>query len=354
MKPMPAAFEEIYRSHAALVRGALGRLGVAPAHLEDATQDVFLVLHRRMPAFDGQRSLRNWLWGIARGVASTYRRSARRRQRLGNALASHGVRMSPSLEDSLAGREAMRQLGRFLSQLDEDRCAVFVLSELEGCTGPEISEQLQVNLNTVYGRLKAARRCLAQAQEQTRRPMLVCVVPWWSWSWRSVALCSVSGTLALSLAGEPVADDLPHTASWAVRGMLPTPAHAQAPRRAVAHGRELVAARIVGVMAKDPVEGDGAAPAPAETTMQRSTLKYAAMTTLLSTAAPAQAAAAEPDPWSTTTVDRYLEFEADSLEGEILRPMESLVPARGSVRWPSLIQVRAHFNPELTRLGEDV
>ena len=46
----------------------------------------------------------------------------------------------------------------FLDSLDEDRREVFVLSELEGFSGTEISEALGVNRNTVYTRLRAGRR----------------------------------------------------------------------------------------------------------------------------------------------------------------------------------------------------
>jgi RNA polymerase sigma-70 factor (ECF subfamily) len=47
---------------------------------------------------------------------------------------------------------------------------VFVLAELEQMTAPEIAEALSVNLNTVYARLRAARREVEQAalREQAR------------------------------------------------------------------------------------------------------------------------------------------------------------------------------------------
>lgn len=350
MDKVPGEFETIYRSHCRLVRGALRRLGVPPAQLEDATQDVFVVLHRRMAAFDGRRPLRNWLWGIARGVASTYRRSARRRHRLGQALACHGARPGPSLDDTLTEHEAMRRLDRFLRQLDEDRCAVFVLSELEGCTGPEIAARLQINLNTVYARLRSARRGLLEAQEASRKPTLAGCVFAWPWRWPSMVSWTASGAVALSLT---VVFEPTQPEPWAVHGRLATPAAVPVRGAAVKRSNDLPTTQNARPLAKDSGEGGGTVPTPEESIMQRPSPKYALVTTLLATAA-APAVAAEPEGRNTGAVDRYLEFEADSLEGEVLRPMESLVPTRGTIRQPSLIQVRAHFNPEIIRLGEDV
>ena len=52
----------------------------------------------------------------------------------------------------------MRELDRILGTLDEDKRAVFVLAEIEQMSAPEIAEALGVNVNTVYSRLRAARR----------------------------------------------------------------------------------------------------------------------------------------------------------------------------------------------------
>lgn len=199
------AFAALYRQHAGMVRRALRQLGVAPGSLDDAVQDVFVVLHRRIDELERDRSLRNWLWGIARGVASGYRRSARRRDRLHAALpAPEG----PGLpERGVARREAADILDRFLGSLDADKCAVFVLSELEGRRGPEIAEQLRVNLNTVYARLRAARQrfdaAMADHREPARRPLFAA---WLSWAWpawlgKPAAAVGVAAIAAVAVVG---------------------------------------------------------------------------------------------------------------------------------------------------------
>lgn len=196
-----APFSRLYREHGPLVRSALRQLGVPPASLEDATQDVFVVLHRRAAEFDRTRSLKNWLWGIARGVASTYRRSDRRRTRLLGELPRE--RANESLDRELARGEAVEILHRFLGGLDADKCAVFVLAEVEGRSGPEISRMLAVNVNTVYARLRAARRgfrsAVAEHHEPDARPLFSAWLPFLGWP-RGASALAGAGALALALA----------------------------------------------------------------------------------------------------------------------------------------------------------
>lgn len=194
-------FSRLYREHGPMVRGALRQLGVPLASLEDATQDVFVVLHRRAAEFDRERSMKNWLWGIARGVASTYRRGDRRRNRLIGELPRE--RATESLDRELARGEAVEILDRFLGQLDPDKCAVFVLAEIEGRSGPEISRMLEVNVNTVYARLRSARRCFHDAVAEHRvtdvPPLFASWLPLLGWP-RGMAALASSGALAVALA----------------------------------------------------------------------------------------------------------------------------------------------------------
>ncbi|MBL8972609.1 MAG: RNA polymerase sigma factor, partial [Myxococcales bacterium] len=46
-------FAEVYHSHFEYAWACLRRLGVAPEAQEDAVQDLFVVVHRRLPAFAG-------------------------------------------------------------------------------------------------------------------------------------------------------------------------------------------------------------------------------------------------------------------------------------------------------------
>jgi RNA polymerase sigma-70 factor (ECF subfamily) len=133
----------------------LQHLGLPRGSVDDALQDVFLVVHRRLPEFDGRTPLKNWLFGIARRVASEYRRGTRRAIRRLEVVPD--LDLHPAGTRELTRVEAAELVRRFLTTLDETKREVFLLAEVEGMTAPEIARALGVKLNTVYGRLRAAR-----------------------------------------------------------------------------------------------------------------------------------------------------------------------------------------------------
>lgn len=146
-------FDALYDEHFAFVWRNLRRLGVVPASLDDAAQDVFLILHRRLAEVDVE-SPRAWLFGVVRRVAADHRRLGERK---GTDVldAAHEPRVDG--ERPLAQADAARTVRRILAALDDDKREVFVLAELEQLTAPEIARAIDVPLNTVYSRLRAAR-----------------------------------------------------------------------------------------------------------------------------------------------------------------------------------------------------
>jgi RNA polymerase sigma-70 factor (ECF subfamily) len=154
---MPVAPAQVYEEEFSFVWRNLKRLGVDQALLEDATHDVFLVVVRRLPEFQGRSSMRTWIFGIAYNVAQQYRRKS-------GAFppTEMAVDELPAAEDSPdRGREGMDRLRLVhgaLAHLDQEKRAVFVLAELEEMTAPQIAEALNLKLNTVYSRLRFARQ----------------------------------------------------------------------------------------------------------------------------------------------------------------------------------------------------
>jgi len=130
-------------------------LGVPAADAEDLCQEVMLVVHRRLGAFDG-RSLRAWLYSICLRVTSDYRRSARvRREKPTDTLPERAV--EPTQPAEVDARRAEEKLLRALDALDDDKRAAFVLFEIEQLTLREVSEAVGAPLQTVHSRLQAAR-----------------------------------------------------------------------------------------------------------------------------------------------------------------------------------------------------
>lgn len=155
--PATPRFDEVYEELFDFVWRSLRRLGVSRAGIDDAVQDVFVVVHRRLAEFEGRSSVRTWVFGIALRVARDHRRRARRKG--GHAPLDPRIPdEGPGPAESLARWEAVRELDRILGALDEDKRAVFVLMEIEEMSAPDAALALGANVNTVYSRLRAARR----------------------------------------------------------------------------------------------------------------------------------------------------------------------------------------------------
>jgi RNA polymerase sigma-70 factor (ECF subfamily) len=158
--PLAAEFEAVYAEHFAFVWRALRAFGVAPESLEDAAQDVFVVVHRRFGAWD-EGAIRPWLGGVARRVAAARRRSVARHDRRIAALPEpQDVR---TIEGTADARHRLERIATAIEALSPERREVFILAELDGLRPPEIASVLGCNLNTVYSRLRRAREDLSRA-----------------------------------------------------------------------------------------------------------------------------------------------------------------------------------------------
>ena len=151
------SFDEIYERHFPFVWRCLRGMGVGPTALDDAAQDVFLVVHRQLGGFRGESSAQTWLYGIARHVASNHQRRA---------AAQTGAARAPGLgaraPRSRAARTGRRRGGRgvrggFLAGLDHKKRDLFILAVLEEMTIPEVAAALAIPLNTAYTRLRSVR-----------------------------------------------------------------------------------------------------------------------------------------------------------------------------------------------------
>jgi len=78
--PLPSpSFRAVYDENFKRVWRSLRRLGVPPEALDDAIQDVFLAVHRRLESFEGRSALATWVMSIAVRVARDHRRRFQRK-----------------------------------------------------------------------------------------------------------------------------------------------------------------------------------------------------------------------------------------------------------------------------------
>jgi RNA polymerase sigma-70 factor (ECF subfamily) len=170
----PLDFDALYDEHFAFVWRTARRLGVPETAADDVVQDVFLVIHRRQDDYDHATPIRRWILGIVTRVVADHRRTYwRKDSRLvphevdqDGGLAHPSKGLLPSEEAEQA--EALRLVATLLEELDHDKREVLVLSQFEEMSAPEIAELLGLNVNTVSGRLRAARQAFDAAYTRYR------------------------------------------------------------------------------------------------------------------------------------------------------------------------------------------
>lgn len=157
----PLELAHIFDLHAAFVWRVLKRLGTPLADLDDALQEVFMIVMRELPNYEERGSIKAWLFTIARQVVGHARRATLRRTRREQAAPVPVAMEDPHA--ALERSEAVEFVNLFLSQLDERQATVFHLMEIEGMSAPEVATCLEVSVNTVYGRLRLAREQFERA-----------------------------------------------------------------------------------------------------------------------------------------------------------------------------------------------
>jgi RNA polymerase sigma-70 factor (ECF subfamily) len=162
-------FEEAYRTHFAFVWRSLRRLGIREEDAGDAAQEVFIVVHRKLPEFAGRSKLTTWLYGVCFRVASE-RRRAGPRPALGEQEAASLLGRPADPGASAERNQGLAVLERVLERIPDDQRAVFCLFELEGMTGEEVAESLEIPLGTAYSRLRLARAAFSAAAAELVGP----------------------------------------------------------------------------------------------------------------------------------------------------------------------------------------
>lgn len=158
-----AAFSELFRQHRSVVTGIAYRMLGPNADLEDVVQDVFLQVHRSLPAFRGQAKFTTWLHRVTVNVVLMTRRRARSRpQYTHEEAARHEPTEDPSPDQDVARRRRVEAFRALLDKLSDKKRTVFILHELEGMPPSEIAEVVECPVLTVRTRLFYARKELAE------------------------------------------------------------------------------------------------------------------------------------------------------------------------------------------------
>lgn len=158
------------------VYGLVYRVVNDPTDAADTTQDVFLKVFRGMKNFNGESSLKTWIYRIALHEAANRRRWWFRHKARETSIepvesenAAAGERMravltdpSDSPFDSVAHHEVQRRVEEELRKVPEPYRTTLILRDLEEMSYEEIAEVLEISLGTVKSRLTRGRESLRQ------------------------------------------------------------------------------------------------------------------------------------------------------------------------------------------------
>jgi RNA polymerase sigma-70 factor (ECF subfamily) len=166
------AFDDVYRTHATRVALWIRRLGGPRIDADEALQDVFITVSRRLAEFRGEAKLTTWLFRVTTRVVANHRRAARRRRfwtsvmgRRPDSIPSN----QPTPSDALEERQAAERFYRVLDDLPEHYRDVLVLFELEEMATEEIARTLDRPPATVRVWLHRAREQFTRRWLQNRR-----------------------------------------------------------------------------------------------------------------------------------------------------------------------------------------
>jgi len=151
------------------------------ADASDTTQEVFLKVFRGMKRFNGQSSLKTWIYRIAVHEASNRKRWWFRHKSRETTLEPSGIcdcdnnpalglkdtlaDHSPSPFDETAKAEVQARVESELAKIADPYRTTVVLRDIEDLSYEEIAEVMQVSLGTVKSRLVRGRDALKKRLE---------------------------------------------------------------------------------------------------------------------------------------------------------------------------------------------
>jgi len=158
-------FQVIFGAHYDFVWRTVRRLGVADAGVDDAVQEVFVVVARKLGEIEVGME-KSFLFGTARRIAAAARRAKKSRGEQVPEEALHDrPAEGPNPEEALGTRRAQEMLVSILDGMENDVREAFVLFELEGLSKSEVAQVLAIPEGTAASRLRRGRELfLASAQ----------------------------------------------------------------------------------------------------------------------------------------------------------------------------------------------
>jgi RNA polymerase sigma factor (sigma-70 family) len=163
---MPA-FDDVYQQHQDLVYNLCLHYLQNKEEAEEATQDIFVKIYRKMPEFRGESSLKTWIYRIAIHHCLDLLKARKAQKRFGFMAL---FRTSPPLSHDppdfnhpgvlLENKEELEQLFGKINQLPPQQKTALVLKYLDDLPQREIADIMGISEKAVESLLQRAKQTL--------------------------------------------------------------------------------------------------------------------------------------------------------------------------------------------------
>ncbi len=179
-KGTPGAVEDLLRQYQGKIFNLAMSILKNESDAEEAAQDVFMTVIRKVDTFKGNSAFYSWMYRICVNTCLMRLRGKRRNETVAiedfmPVFTEDGMHASPmddwskEVERKALNEELGKMIRKFTEDLSEKYRVVFVLSDIEGLSNEETAKILGMTVPAVKSRLHRARLYL---REQLSRYLL--------------------------------------------------------------------------------------------------------------------------------------------------------------------------------------
>jgi len=153
-----AAFEQLYREHAGRVYSIACRMSGSLSDGEDLTQEIFVLIFRKLAGFKGEAALGTWIYRLATNHCLDYLRGRQNKMaRTTDSIEDEGMAEPAASAPLVASAINRLDLERAISQLPDGCRTAFVLHDVEGFEHHEVATLLGISEGTSKSQVHKAR-----------------------------------------------------------------------------------------------------------------------------------------------------------------------------------------------------
>ena len=159
-------FKELYETYYPKLKTLFSKKIKDEQEVEDLIQDTMLRVHLKYDTYNSKYAMSTWLYAVANSVMNNHFRTRSRQPALSYAKELYDnihTESFDSPENILISNEVTDIINKTLSKLSKEYLEAYQLKEVEGLSLKDISEQLDVPINTVKSRVKRARDSIKES-----------------------------------------------------------------------------------------------------------------------------------------------------------------------------------------------